>query len=264
MSLQGKTAVITGASMGIGEAIATLLVREGAQVVLASRDLSRVEAARQRLGNLEKALAVACDVRDAQQRRALIQRSLERFGRIDLWVNNAGFGLVDSVEKMNMAECRRMFDTNLFAVIEAMQDVIPLMRGQGAGVIINVSSVAGHIAVPYMAAYGATKHALNCFTKAARLELRNTGVRIALVCPGYVNTGFSEHVVRGSENRGVASSIKMGIQPERVARAVLKAYLKNKREVIVPWQNRLVIALYRTAPSLFEWGMMKVMRAGKR
>jgi short-subunit dehydrogenase len=265
MQLNGKIAVITGASMGIGEAIAQLFVAEGAMVVLASRDLGRVEQAKASIasrvpGSADRLLAVACDVRRREDLERLLSITTGRYGRIDIWVNNAGFGMVDSVQRMDMDECRRMFDTNLFGAVTAMQVVIPKMREQGSGAIVNISSVAGHIAVPYMAAYGATKHALNCFTKAARLELRNSGVQINNVCPGYVKTDFSANVVRGGDNIGVAGSVKRGITADRVAVAVLKAYLKNKREVVVPWTDRVTIGLYRTLPAVFEWGMMKVMK----
>jgi short-subunit dehydrogenase len=263
--LQGKVAVITGASMGIGESIAELFVREGARVVLASRELSRVEEARTRIaakvpGSGERSLAVACDVRRREDIERLLSISVGRFGRVDIWVNNAGFGLVDSVQRMDMDECRRMFDTNLFGAVTAMQVVIPMMREQGNGAIVNVSSIAGYIAVPYMAAYGATKHALNSFSKAARLELRNTGVHVNNVCPGYVKTAFSANVVRGTDTIGVPGSIKRGVTPKRVAKAVLDAYLKNKREVVVPWKDRLTIGMYRMLPAAFEWGMMKLLR----
>ena len=158
MSIAGKVVVVTGASMGIGEAIVQRFLREGASVVLASRDLGRVEAARQRTGVPERTLAVACDVRVRAQIEALLAASIERFGRVDVWVNNAGFGLVDSVERMNMGACRSMFDTNLFGAIECMQVVSPVFKQQRSGAIINISSMAGIVSVPYMGAYGATKH----------------------------------------------------------------------------------------------------------
>ncbi|HEX8924599.1 MAG TPA: SDR family oxidoreductase, partial [Terriglobales bacterium] len=187
MAMQGKVVVVTGASMGIGEEIARTFLRQGARVVLASREQGRVEEARRRIGGGgDNSLAVACDVRERRQIDNLVEQALQRFGRIDVWVNNAGYGLVGSVEKMDMAECRRLFDTNLFGAVECMQAVIPIMKRQRCGAIINVSSVAGHIAVPYMAAYGATKHALNCFSKAARMELKDAGVDVITICPGYV------------------------------------------------------------------------------
>jgi short-subunit dehydrogenase len=260
MKLEGKVCVVTGASMGIGEAIAHLFVSEGATVVLSSRDLHRVQDACARIAVPERTYACECDVRVEAQLQALLVSTVERYGRVDIWVNNAGFGLVDSVEQMDLELCRQMFDTNLFAAIRAMQIVIPQMKRQGGGTIINISSVAGSIAVPYMAAYGATKHALNCITKAARLESRNSGVKIVSVEPGYVSTEFSSRSIRGRDNRGVPASVKLGIPPQRVAAAVLKACDGNRREIVVPWRGNVLIALYRLMPGAFEWAMMRTMK----
>jgi short-subunit dehydrogenase len=252
MRLQGQVVVVTGASMGIGEAIAKLFAEEGAQVVLSSRSLGRIEAARQRVGNLDRTVAIPCDVSDPEQSRLLLKHTLSRFGRIDVWVNNAGFGLVDSIQHMDMAACRKMFDTNLFGVIQCIQNVIPVMRKQGSGCIISISSVAGFIGVPYMAAYGATKHALNCISRATRVELQGTGVRILNVCPGFVATEFSNNAIRGTNQRGIAA--------ERVAQATLRGYLRNRREILVPWFYNLVVLLYRIFPQFIERAMRRKMR----
>ncbi len=246
--------------MGIGEAIVSRFLREGASVVLASRDLARVEAARQRAGALERTLAVACDVTVRAQIEALLQATIERFGRVDVWINNAGFGLVDSVERMDMAACHRMFDTNLFGAIECMQVVSPLLKQQRSGAVINVSSVAGIVAVPYMAAYGATKHALNCISFAARLELAPYGVHVNTVCPGYVRTEFNTNAVWGRENLRVAGNAKRGITAARVADAVWKAYRSNRRLIVVPWSNILLTGFYRSLPAVVNWGMLKMLR----
>jgi short-subunit dehydrogenase len=260
MSISGKVVVVTGASMGIGEAIVHRFLREGASVVLASRDLARVEAARERAGNPERTLAVACDVTVRAQIDALLAATLERFGRVDIWVNNAGFGLVDSVERMDMQACRRMFDTNLFGAVECMKAVSPVLKQQRSGAIVNISSMAGLVSVPYMSAYGATKHALNCFGRAARLELAPYGVQVTTVCPGYVRTDFNAHAVRGAESLRVAGNLKHGVTAERVANAVWNAYRGNRREVVVPWSGNLLVGLYRVAPGIFNWGMMKMLR----
>src|SRR5579863_6073965 len=158
MQAQGKVVVVTGASGGIGEAIAKKFVSEGASVVLSSRDLGRCEAARVRIGNPERTLATVCDVSQVDDVARLVRTTFKRFERLDVFVNNAAFGLVDSVAKMDLREVRRLFETNLFSAIEAIQRVVPIMKQQGGGDIINISSVAGHIAVPNMAAYGASKH----------------------------------------------------------------------------------------------------------
>jgi short-subunit dehydrogenase len=254
-----KVVVVTGASMGIGEAIAARFLREQSWVVLSSRDLGRVEAARQRLGNSERTLAVACDVTARPQIEALLAAALERFGRVDVWVNNAGFGLVDSVERMDMAACRRMFDTNLFGVIDCMQVVAPIFKQQRSGAFVNVSSMAGFISVPYMSAYGATKHALNCIGRGARLELRPYGVQVNTVCPGFVETDFGRNCVRGSDSRRVKSGFR-GITAERAAEAVWRAWRQNRREVVVPWTGHLVIAFARLFPGVFNWGMLRALQ----
>jgi NAD(P)-dependent dehydrogenase (short-subunit alcohol dehydrogenase family) len=261
MSIAGKVVVVTGASMGIGEAIVGRFLREDASVVLASRDLSRVESARERAGApAGRTLAVACDVTERAQIEALLAAAMERFGRVDIWVNNAGFGLVDSVEGMDMAACRRMFDTNLFGAIECMRVVSPVLKRQRSGAIINISSMAGLISVPYMSAYGATKHALNCVGRAARLELAPYGVHVNTVCPGYVQTDFNLHAVQGSESLRVAGSRKHGVTAARVADAVWYAYRYNRREVVVPWSGHLLVGFSRLLPGVFNWGMLRMLR----
>lgn len=260
MKLQGKVAVVTGGSMGIGEAIAARFVAEGANVVISSRDLQRAEAARQRLGGADRTLAVACDVRRRTDLESLLKAALDRFGRIDIWVNNAGHGLLDSVEQMNMADCRSMFDTNLFGAIEAMQVVIPQMKRHGGGTLVNVSSVAGHIAVPYMAAYCATKAALNQIGRAARVELRGTGVHVMTVCPGYIETAFSQNAVKGANRQRLSAGGGKRTSPARVADAVLRGILARKREIVVPWKDRLTIKTYQNAPRFLEWVMARMLR----
>ena len=140
--LEGKVAVITGASMGIGEAVAKLFADEGASVVLSSRSLDRAEAARQRVGHPERTIAIECDVRNREEVERLATGAVRRFGRIDVWINNAGHGLLDSVAGMDMEACRQMFDTNLFGALNGLQVAAMQMKQQGGGTIINISSVA--------------------------------------------------------------------------------------------------------------------------
>lgn len=260
MSMQAKVVVITGASMGIGEAIAALFARENATVVLLSREQARAEAARQRLGPPVNSLALACDVREETQVRATVETVRQRFGRIDLWINNAGHGLLDSVATMDLAACRGMFETNLFGAVICMQAVFPVMKAQGGGTIVNISSVAGHIAVPYMAAYSATKHALNALGKAARLEMSPHHVHVMTVCPGYIRTNFSVNAVKGAEIRRFGERVRRGITPDRVARAVLTGYLRRKREVVVPASDWLKVKLYQLWPGLIEAFMARMLR----
>src|SRR6266704_877254 len=215
MEISGKVAVITGGSMGIGEAIAKEFVEHGAQVVLLSRDSGRLEAARSRLGHVDQTLALACDVRNREEIDRVVGLTMHHFQRIDIWVNNAGHGLLDSVASVSMADCRETFDTNFFGALESMQAVIPIMKQQGSGTIINVSSVAGHIPIPFHGVYSATKFAMNAIGKAARSELADSGINMLTVCPGYVQTEFAANALRGAEGKRVRPESARGITAER-------------------------------------------------
>jgi short-subunit dehydrogenase len=258
MELSGKVVVVTGASMGIGEAIAKIFVEEGASVVLLSRDAGRAEAARGRIGGTDRTLALSCDVRNREEIDRVLSLTLHHFDRVDVWVNNAGHGLLDSVASLDMEACRATFDTNYFGTVSAMLAVVPVMKQQGSGTIINISSVAGHIPLPFHSVYSATKFAMNAFGKAANVELRPDGIHVMTVCPGYVRTDFSANALRGREVKTVRPSSVRGVTAERVARATLEGYKKHKREVVVPWTMHPVIKLYQLFPSLVEWGMTRM------
>jgi short-subunit dehydrogenase len=258
--LAGKVVVVTGASMGIGEAIARIFANQGANVVLLSRDAGRAEAARNRIGQTERTLALSCDVRHREEIDRVLSLTLHHFRRIDIWVNNAGHGLLDSVATVDMEACRETFETNFFAVVSATQAVVPVMKQQGSGAIINISSVAGHIPLPFHSIYSATKFAMNAMGKAARVELSRSGIQVITVCPGYVRTDFGPNALRGKEMKTVRPSRVRGISVERVARAVLRGYMKRKREVIVPWTMHPVVKLYQLFPGLVEWGMLRMAR----
>lgn len=244
--------------MGIGEAIAELFVEHGARVVLLSRDSGRVEAARARIGGFDRTLALACDVRNREEIDRAIGLTMHHFQRIDVWINNAGHGLLDSVAAASMTNVRETFETNFFGAMEAMQAVLPIMRQQGSGAIINISSVAGHIPIPFHGVYSATKFAMNAIGKAARAELAVTGINVLTVCPGYVRTQFAENAIHGAEPKRVRPRSARGISVERVARAVLEGYLKKKREVIVPWTMIPVVKLYQLFPGVVERAMTRM------
>lgn len=260
MELEGKVVVITGASMGIGEAIAKVFAQQGANVVMLSRDASRAEAARGRVGYPERTVALACDVRNSEEIDRVLALTLHHFKRVDVWVNNAGRGLIEAVAHLDMAACHDMFETNFFGAVSAMLAVIPVMQQQGGGTIINISSVAGHIPLPFHAAYSATKFALNAIGKGAGVELKKENIHVLTVCPGYVRTAFAENAERGKDVKVVRPRGVRGITAERVARATLRGYLKQKREVIVPWTMHIPVKLYQLFPALVETAMARMAK----
>lgn len=258
MQVAGKVVVVTGASIGIGEAIAKVFAEQGANVVLLSRDAGRSEAARARIGFLDRTIALACDVRHAEEIDRVVGLTIHHFQRLDVWINNAGHGLLDSVAEMEMPHFRELFETNFFGAVAAMKAVIPVMRLQGGGTIINISSVAGHIPLPFHAAYGASKFAMNAIGKAARVELKKDKIHVLTVCPGYVQTAFGANAIRGKERKQVRPGSVRGISAERVARATLEGCLNDKREVIVPWQMHLAVKLYQMFPGIMERAMARM------
>jgi len=259
MLCRDQIVVITGASMGIGEALTRAFLEQGARVLMSSRNLAALEQARSRVGSLDRTIALACDVRERKQIESLVTQTRKQFGKIDVWVNNAGYGLLDSIASMSMEECRKIFDTNLFGAIECMQVVIPLLKEQGRGTIINISSLVGHLPVPHLGAYSATKHALNAISEAARLELEASGIRVISVCPGRIQTQFGTNTVRGREGKRLGESFQKGISAERCARAILRGYLRGSREVFVPWHAGVVAHLYEIFPAVVEFALRKML-----
>jgi short-subunit dehydrogenase len=258
--LSGKVTVVTGASMGIGEAIAKIFADHGASVVLLSRDAARAESARQRIGHADRTIALACDVRNREEIDRVIGLTVHHFHRIDIWVNNAGRGHLGALANVDMAMVRDTFETNLFGAIGAMQAIIPLMKQQRSGTLINISSVAGHIPLPFHSVYSGTKFAMNAIGKATRIELSRHGINVLTVCPGYARTDFATNAIRAGEQKQLRPASIRGISPERVARAVLNGYLQGKREVVVPWFMHPMIKLYQFFPGLMERGMVRMLR----
>lgn len=189
--LVGQVVIVTGASAGIGEATARRLVRGGAKVVLAARRRDRLDALACELDPSGAAvLAVAGDITLDADRRVLVDAALAKFGRIDALVNNAGYGTRGPVEIVPVDLVRRNFETNLFSLIALTQLVIPHLRAQGGGCLVNIGSVAGRIARPLSSIYDSTKHALEAITDGLRGELKPFGIRVSLVRPGFIVTEF--------------------------------------------------------------------------
>jgi NADP-dependent 3-hydroxy acid dehydrogenase YdfG len=201
--LEGKVAVVTGASSGIGEATVRALVGEGASVVAGARRKERLEdLVEEATRDGGRAIAAECDVTDEQQAHALVKRAIEEFGRIDILVNNAGVMLLSKVEKGLSDEWRRMFDVNVLGLLYATDAAVEAMKRQGSGHIVNVSSVAGRKTRPTGGVYSGTKFAVNAISEALRQELLEDGIRITVVEPGAVATELTDHITDEEVARG--------------------------------------------------------------
>lgn len=212
MSLQGKVAIVTGGSRGIGFAIAQSLLRQGAAVAITGVNEERVAAAAQELlkggGTV---LGIRADVQRHADVEALFERVSSSFGGVDILINNAGVGTFRPVAEMAVDEWQQMIDTNLTGVFYCCRAALPTMKERGGGWIINISSLASKNAFVNGAAYCASKAALNAFSEALMQEVRHDGVRVAYVLPGSVNTGFG-----GMSN----TKADWALQPEDVAQVV--------------------------------------------
>lgn len=260
MKLANQVAIITGASEGIGQAIACNFVDEGARVVLGARSESKLRALAASLG-AERALAVPTDVADPQQVQRLVARTVERFGAIDILVNSAGIGLYGLIEETNWEHFQRMWEVNFFGAVRCTRAALPHLQ-ERRGVVVNISSVAGKLALPYMSGYCATKFALNAYSTALRMELARAGVHVVTICPGRVKTQFHRSAYRDGQNlpgifRRRESS---GIAPAVVARATLQAIQKRRREVVIPSRLRLAIAFRTLFPAFTDRMLQRIVR----
>jgi NAD(P)-dependent dehydrogenase (short-subunit alcohol dehydrogenase family) len=190
-TLHQQTILITGASSGIGEATVRRLVRAGANVALTGRREERLNALCAEIDPQGKhTLALAGDVTSEADRKRWVDATLQRFGRIDALVNNAGYGQRGPIEQVALEAIRRNFETNVFALLGMAQLVAPILRAQGEGRIVNIGSVAGRVARPMSSGYDATKHAVEAFTDGLRGELKPFGIDVVLVRPGFILTEF--------------------------------------------------------------------------
>ena len=221
MTLAGKTAVVTGASSGIGEATVRLLARVGCNVVLAARREDRLNAFAADLG--EGALAAPTDVTDPAACAALVARTVERFGSLEILVNNAGLGLYGSVAEGDPEDWRMMFDVNVLGVLYTTRAAVRQMLRQGAGDVVFVSSLAGR-RVPRAdgTVYAATKHAVNAVAEGLRMDVHEKGIRVINVEPGLVRTEFPESSYPSAEEY-YAEKEYSPLEAEDVAAAVVYA-----------------------------------------
>ncbi len=260
-----QVALVTGASSGIGRATAELLAANGFTVFGTSRSL------KERAGAITW---LALDVRSDVSVEAAVQAVLERTGRIDVLVNSAGYMQGGAIEESSTAEAQAQLDTNLFGVLRMIQAVLPTMRRQGSGHIINISSILGHIAPPYGGLYSASKFALEGLTESLSEEVRPFGVKVSLIEPGFVKTAIDNQPPgnplavyaqgRQAAQRFFTTGTQQGMEPGEVAQVILRAITSKPRlRYPVGQQAKSLLLLKRLLPAAtFERALRSRFQSG--
>jgi short-subunit dehydrogenase len=239
--IPGKVVLITGASRGIGAACADAFARRSASLSLTARTGF----------NRSDALITTGDITRPDDRARIVDATIQRFGRIDILINNAGRGSYHSALTTSPEEAHSLFELNFIAPLAMTQLVVPHMRSAGSGMIVNVGSIAGRVALPWMTIYSATKFALGALTDALRLEMRRDGIQAMTVCPGYVDTAFHAHAI-GTPPAVIAGAKPYAISPRKCAEAIARGVERDARTVVTPTLGWLFIWLQRVLPSLVD------------
>jgi short-subunit dehydrogenase len=256
MDINGKVVIVTGASSGIGEATAREFGQEGARVVLAARRVDRLEALAQEItsmGTQAETLVVQADLSKLEDIRSLIRQTLDRFGRIDVLVNNAGFGRLDWLENLDpKKDIEAQFDVNVLGVVQTTRQALPVMIEQRTGHIINMCSMAGLVATPTYTIYAACKHAVHGFSEALRREVKPWGIDVSMIYPGGVATEFAHNA--GIKRKTNATTPKfLLLSAEDVARAVVQLVRRPRAMWIIPWLWSVTALLNKLFPSFVDY-----------
>ncbi len=245
-SLADKVVIVTGASDGIGARLASVLHRRGARLVLTARG----EAKLREQAHPED-LIVAGDLTSESTRTGLIERTLARFGRIDVLINNAGRGSYYPASEAPLDDARALFELNFFAPLHLAQLAAPALR-ESRGTIVNVSSIAGCLTLPWLPLYSASKFALTSLSASQRMELSRDGVNVLSVFPGYVNTDFQTHAAGSAPPGRIVKGKRFAISADGCALAIVRGIERRKRVVVTPRSGWALVWLNRLSPALLE------------
>lgn len=252
-NFNGKTVWITGASSGIGEAMAHEFAREGAKLVLSARredELQRVKTAT----GLPDAdvLILPLDMAEVDSMPAAVDLVLHRFGAVDVLVQNAGISQRSLVHETSLDVHRRIMEVNYFGVVALTNAVLPTMRSRKSGQVVVIGSVTGYVATPLRSAYAASKHAIRAFFDALRAENHDLGLRVTIACPGYIRTDVSKNALHGdgAKHGKMDQNQEKGMTPEACARQIVRAAKAEKREVYPGGKEIFGIYLKRWLPGI--------------
>jgi len=259
--IDGKRAIVTGASSGIGRAIAISLASRGAALTLAARRRDRLETVAreiaERFPSAQVPAVAPCDVSDPAQVSALIGGAIERFGDVDVLVNNAGRSVFGEEKRTSLDDYRALMAVNFYGALFCMREVLPFMLRRESGLIVNVATTAALYGVPYLAAYGASKAALVALSQSLRAELDGTGVRVMLVYPGYTDTEIFEVEKRVGGARRPPGTYASA---ESVANAVVRGIESGGRDVFLTARGKALNALRGLAPFVVDHAMRRIAR----
>jgi len=252
---QDQATWVTGASSGIGEALARALAREGALLVLTARREAELERVRASCPDPGSVRLLPADLLDEAARASTAEAAQAAFGRIDVLVLAAGVSQRAPALETDLATVRRLFELDFFAVVDLARRVVPGMVARGAGRVVVVSSVVGHVPTPGRSSYAAAKHALHGWFDALRAELHGTGVTVTILCPGYVRTAISFHAfdAAGAPRGVLDDQIAHGLDPDVLARRALPAIARGRREAWIGGWEVAAIPLRRWLPGLVAW-----------
>ncbi len=264
-SWQGKVAVVTGGSSGLGRAIAAALIERGAQVVIAARGEEKLNATAAELSrDQQTVLAVPTDITRQADVDALFAKTIARFGRLDALVNNAGRSARGEAMATTAEEFAELMDLNLTALVRCTRAALPHLLESG-GHLVNIGSLAGKTAARYMGAYSATKFAVSGYSQQLRLELGPQGLHVLLVSPGPIARdeprAYSAEKLANlpASARKPGGGVKVGLlRPEKLAEQILNACEQRQLELVVPGRARLVFAITQLWPSLGDWIVRKM------
>lgn len=263
-----KVAIITGGASGIGRGLCEALARRGAIVVVADIHGEQAEEVARHIENAGgRARATALDVTDGAAVQRLVESTAETHLRLDYLFNNAGIVIGGEIQDMDSGDWSRILDANLLGVIHGVQAAYPLMVRQGFGHIVNTASLAALVPWPGTAAYAATKHGVMGLSTSLRAEAADLGVRVSVVCPGFVDTAIYQHttyinVDREKVLRNLPAWARMSL--EKCIEKILRGVARDKAIILVGWDVRLLWDCYRLAPSLYIRGSKIIARALRR
>ncbi|WCK55803.1 SDR family oxidoreductase [Aneurinibacillus sp. Ricciae_BoGa-3] len=249
--LKGKIIAITGASSGIGRELARMAAAEGAVPILLARTIQALEELKAELiATAPECAAYPLDVTDNEQVEDTVKQIFDTFGRIDVWVNNAGYGIFSEFTLARLEDFTDMMDVNYMGTVRCAKAVLPHMLIHNSGHIINIASVAGKIATPKSSGYSATKFAVIAFTSTLRQELAGTGVKVTAINPGPVETAFFNRADATGEYR--KNIERFMLTPQQVAGAILQSVKRYRPEIILPGYMKLGVIIQQLMPGLFD------------